>query len=177
MQYCLLSAQGANRAGLVAEISGLLHQAQVNIMDSSMTTLRGEFVMMLLLEIPETSDRKDLETRGTSIQGLRLNWQSLSPEEALGPTQPEQPSHAISVIGPDQTGLVHHISKILAARQLNICNVETQLLSQGQPPRYAMVLEIQAADDQLAELQTTLNDAGHQLGVDIHLHPLLFAEI
>lgn len=53
MYYCLLSAQGPNRAGLVSEISGLLHQAQVNIMDSSMTTLRGEFVMMLLLEIPE----------------------------------------------------------------------------------------------------------------------------
>lgn len=177
MKHCLLSAQGANRAGLVAEISGLLHQAQVNIMDSSMTTLRGEFVMMLLLEIPETTSLEQLQAQGEAITGLRLYWQALSPEEALGPAQPEQPSHAISVIGPDQTGLVHQISTLLAARQLNICNVETQLLSQGPSPRYAMVLEIQAPEAHIEGLQTALTEAGQQLGVDIHLHPLLFAEI
>lgn len=183
MHYCLLSAQGPNRAGLVAEISGLLHQAQVNIMDSSMTTLRGEFVMMLLLEIPEDLALEELQTQGKQLQALHLYWQPLTPEEARATEDAEatghlnQPSHAISVIGPDQTGLVHEVSTILAQRQLNICNVETQLLSQKQPRRYAIVMEIQAADTDLAALKSALDDAQQRLGVDIHLHPLQYAEM
>ena len=189
MHYCLLSAQGPNRAGLVAEISGLLHQAQVNIMDSSMTTLRGEFVMMLLLEIPEALSLENLQAQGESIHALRLYWRSLTPEEALGTdpsdsSQPSaqtlyshQPSHAISVMGPDQTGLVYQVSVILAQRQLNICNVETQLLAQTQPRRYAIVMEIQATESDIPALKSALDDAKERLGVDIHLHPLQYAEI
>lgn len=49
-------------------------------------------------------------------------------------------------MGPDQTGLVYQVSVILAQRQLNICNVETQLLAQTSPRRYAIVMETQATD-------------------------------
>lgn len=177
MKHCLLSAQGANRAGLVAEITGLLHQTGVNITDSSMTTLRGEFVMMLLLELPPHTSLEELQHQGKQIQGLRLHWQALSPEEAAGPATPEQPSHAISVIGPDQTGLVHQVSLVLARRQLNICNVETQLLSQGKKPTYAMVMEIQMAQEKVSDLQDELSALAQDLGVDMHLHALEYAEI
>lgn len=177
MKHCLLSAQGANRAGLVAQITGLLQKTGVNITDSSMTTLRGEFVMMLLLELPPEITQEELQHQGKQIQGLRLHWQALSPEEAAGPATPEQPSHAISVIGPDQTGLVHQVSLILAERKLNICNVETQLLTQEKKPTYAMVMEIQVAPKQASDLEASLKALGERLGVDMHLHPLEFAEI
>jgi glycine cleavage system transcriptional repressor len=179
MNYCLLTVQGPNRAGMVADISGLLHEQRVNLMDSSMTTLRSEFVMMMLLALPPELSAEQLQTGFAPLeqQGLRLYLQALSEAEAFLPVTPPAPSHAISVIGPDQTGIVYQVSAVLAARSINILGVDTQLLERGPEPVYAMVIELDARQANLAELQQALADVSQTMGLDLHLHPIHFAEI
>lgn len=177
MSHFILSVQGPNRAGIVAELSGLLHRHQVNIMDSSMTTLRSEFVVMMLLELPAALPPATLEAEFPQLQGLRLHLQPIAAEAAQRPDSSLTPTHAISVIGPDQTGIVYRVSAVLAAHGLNICDVDTQLLQRGDQPVYAMVIELHAPQNELGSLPGELQSVAQELGIDLHLHPLAYAEI
>jgi len=47
-----LSVLGSDRPGIVAAISKVFYQTGCNIADSSMTQLRGEFAMILMVELP-----------------------------------------------------------------------------------------------------------------------------
>lgn len=179
MTYALLTVQGANRPGIVAEISRLLHEHRINISDSSMATLRREFVMMLLLELPAELTTEILAPAFATLadSGLRIQLQALDPAEATEPLRRPQPTHAISVLGPDQTGLVYHISAVLAAQQVNILDVDTQLLERPGRPLYAMVLEIDAGTADAEALTEALAEVGSRLGVDLQLHPVDYAEL
>lgn len=179
MTHALLTVQGANRPGIVAEISRLLHGHQINISDSSMTTLRSEFVMMLLLELPAGLAAAALHQEFLSLEAhqLRLHLQEISEAEAATPVRPVQPSHAISVLGPDQTGIVYHVSQVLANLQVNILDVDTQLLDRPGQPLYAMILEIDASGTELPVLEQALAEVARNLGIDLNLHPVAYAEI
>ncbi|MGV3524512.1 MAG: glycine cleavage system protein R [Candidatus Sericytochromatia bacterium] len=177
MSHFILSVQGPNRSGIVAELSGLLHRYRVNIMDSSMTTLRSEFVVMMLLELPAELSPARLEAEFPQLQGLRLHLQPISAETAQRPEDRLTPTHAISVVGPDQTGIVYRVSAVLAAHGLNICDVDTQLLQRGDQTVYAMVIELHAPQVEQTSLSQELQVVAQELGIDLHLHALAYAEI
>ncbi len=179
MNYCLLTVQGPNRAGMVADISGLLHKHQINMMDSSMTTLRSEFVMMILIELPTALSPDQLCEGFPALEqkGLRLYLQPLSKAEAQPPITPPAPSHAISVMGPDQTGIVYRISEVLARQSINVLGVDTQLLERSGSPTYAMVLELEAQQADIPALKQALATVATELGLDLQLHPINYAEI
>ena len=75
MAQLILTAVGPDRPGIVGELTAHLHAAGGNILDSRMVNLRGEFAMMILVELPDpaTAERiaTSLEQRGQSM-GLRL---------------------------------------------------------------------------------------------------------
>ncbi|HEY9839500.1 MAG TPA: ACT domain-containing protein [Candidatus Obscuribacterales bacterium] len=179
MHFALLTVQGANRPGIVAEISRLLHTHRINISDSSMTSLRSEFVMMLLLEFPIglAPDLMQQEFAALEAHNLRLHLQPVPASEAAAPARPLQPTHAISVLGPDQTGIVYRVSSVLAAYNVNILDVDTQLLDRQDQPLYAMILEIDASGTDLNVLERSLTEVAQSLGVDLNLHPVAYAEI
>lgn len=179
MTHALLTVQGANRPGIVAEISRLLHTQRINISDSSMTSLRSEFVMMLLLELPAQIDPAVLHQEFLALEAhnLRLHLQSVSEAEAAAPSRPLHPTHAISVLGPDQTGIVYRVSSVLAGQGVNILDVDTQLLERPDQPLYAMILEIDAEGADLHQLEHALAEVAQELGIDLNLHPVAYAEI
>lgn len=179
MTHALLTVQGANRPGIVAEISRLLHDRRINISDSSMTTLRSEFVMMLLLELPQALVFEQLAAEFSGLAGasLRVHLQPVSDSEASRPLRPPQPTHAISVLGPDQTGIVYRVSQVLANLGVNILDVDTQLLDRPGQPLYAMILEIDAGDADAGALDSSLREVAQDLGIDLNLHPVAYAEI
>ena len=55
----MITVQGKNRVGIVSDVTQVLFEQNVNITDSNMTTLRSEFVMMLMAELPDDSDPMD----------------------------------------------------------------------------------------------------------------------
>src|ERR1700722_4121559 len=52
-QY-VISAVGPDRPGLVGDLTGHLHAAGANLLDSRMVNLRGQFALVLLMECPES---------------------------------------------------------------------------------------------------------------------------
>src|SRR5437763_1554408 len=51
MPQLIITAVGPDRPGIVGELSAHLHAAGANLLDSRMVNLRGEFAMMILLEL------------------------------------------------------------------------------------------------------------------------------
>src|SRR3954452_21329891 len=48
----IITAVGPDRPGLVGDLTGHLHAAGANLLDSRMVNLRGQFALVLLMEDP-----------------------------------------------------------------------------------------------------------------------------
>src|SRR5580765_2115769 len=74
MAQIIISAVGPDRPGIVGELTGHLHSVGGNIIDSRMVNLRGEFALMILLDLPDDRAKaiaSDLPSLASKI-GLNL---------------------------------------------------------------------------------------------------------
>src|SRR3954465_15143150 len=55
MAQWIVTAVGPDRPGIVGELTGHLHAAGANLLDSRMVNLRGQFALVLLMECPDAS--------------------------------------------------------------------------------------------------------------------------
>lgn len=180
MRQFLIAIQGQNRTGIVAEATGLLYRLGVNVTDSFMTTLRSEFTMMMIVQLPEDLDLQDFESALTALgnQQLGVFLRQLLPAETLHGSAECVPNFSLSVLGRDQAGMIFKFSQLLAQQNVNITDVNTRLLDGSQPPLYAMIMEtfVPLSLDQVA-LKQALQAVALEMGVDAHFHPLEQLEI
>lgn len=71
-ELAVVTVIGADRPGIVAEISSALAEANANIIDISMTVLRGFFSMIMVVDISRSelelnALREELERRGKRV--------------------------------------------------------------------------------------------------------------
>jgi predicted amino acid-binding ACT domain protein len=180
MRQFLIAIQGQNRTGIVAEATGLLYRHGVNITDSFMTTLRSEFTMMMIVQLPEGLDfqtfENDLNALGNQALGVFLR--PLLPSETLHGNAESVPNYSLSVLGRDQAGMIFKFSQRLAQQKVNITDVNTRLLDGSQPPLYAMIMETYVPPNlDLVALKQALQAVAAEMGVDAHFHPLEQLEI
>src|SRR3954469_15585656 len=55
MPQLIITAVGPDRPGIVGELTGHLHAAGANLLDSRMVNLRGQFALVLLMEAPDAA--------------------------------------------------------------------------------------------------------------------------
>jgi ACT domain-containing protein len=60
MPFFLIALFGKDRPGIVAEVSKVLYHLNLNIEDSSMTRLKGEFTIMLIVSSPTERNEEDI---------------------------------------------------------------------------------------------------------------------
>lgn len=172
MTQLALSAIGRDRPGIVAEVTRALLGHSLNITDSQMAVLGGRFTMMLIVDAPEATDL-DLvrEELARTSERLGLDALSLSPlAEAEGAAVAVAPSHIVTVYGVDHPGIVHAVSARLAARAVNVTDLETRLVGDG---LYAMVLEVALPEDvDPRALAAMLAEVGAEQGVEVTVRPL-----
>ena len=175
MPQFALSAIGRDRPGIVAEVTRALLGHSLNITDSQMAVLSGHFTMMLVVTAPDGTD-VDLvnEELARTRDRLALDALSFSPLGEADPGSTAAPSHIVTVYGVDHPGIVHAVSARLAARAVNVTDLETRLVGEGgQAGLYAMVLEVAlpASLDPDA-LGAMLGEVGAEQGVDVTVRPL-----
>jgi glycine cleavage system transcriptional repressor len=175
MTQFALSAIGRDRPGIVAEVTRALLGHSLNITDSQMAVLSGHFTMMLVVTAP---DGTDLDLVGEELartrERLSLDALSFSPLGDAGAEVAAAPSHIVTVYGVDHPGIVHAVSARLAARDVNVTDLETRLVGEGgQAGLYAMVLEVAlpAAVDPEG-LRAMLEEVGAEQGVEVTVRPL-----
>lgn len=118
MAQLVISAVGPDRPGLVGELTGHLHSAGGNILDSRMVNLRGEFALMILIEIadgPAKALASEVPALGKQI-GLNL---FITPQ-AAAPKPIEGLSYRLKTYSMDQPGIVARLTNLLRTHGVNI---------------------------------------------------------
>lgn len=176
-----LSAVGRDCPGIVAAVSKVLFEHGCNIEDSSMTILRGEFAMILIVSMPDGQDAESLQ------QGLRhveqeskliLSFRELPAETSLPSSGSPVAPYIVSVYGADKPGLVYRVTRLLADQGVNITDVNTRMVGAEGKPVYIMILEVEVPLDlSSGEVAGSLSKLAGELAVDITVRPLETASL
>lgn len=168
-EYALLTVSGPDRPGIVAGIAEALFAAACNLEDSSMTQLRGEFAILLIVRLPAGGRLDDLAARlrrVTDDLGLTFSLRGLTAGEVRAPERAGLTPCLITVFGADHPGIVASVARCLADHRVNITDLSTQVIGEAAKPVYAMLIE---ADCPLAleELRGALERRAKELACDI----------
>jgi glycine cleavage system transcriptional repressor len=171
MPQLALSAIGRDRPGIVAEVTRALLGHSLNITDSQMAVLGGRFTMMLIVDAPDGTDLDAVHEELTRTrERLSLDALSLNALADAADAPAADPSHIVTVYGVDHPGIVHAVSARLAARAVNVTDLETRLVGEG---LYAMVLEVALPLGLDPEaVAAMLAEVGAEQGVEVTVRPL-----
>jgi glycine cleavage system transcriptional repressor len=172
MKLYALSAIGRDRPGIVAAITRVLLDLEGNVEDSQMSILRGHFAVMLIVSLPESVAREELERRVGEVRDeLGLEAVAVSEVDELADTAPAA-THVLTVYGADHPGIVHSVSSALAERSVSITGLETRLAGTEDSPIYVMLMELAAGEADQGELGKALSAIGEREGLDVSLREL-----
>lgn len=173
MRHFALTAVGRDRPGIVAAITAVLLDHEVNVEDSQMTILRGHFTMMLIVAAPDGTDvaalSDDLQAAG---RGLDLELLTISAVDEIDAGAGAGASHVVTVYGVDHPGIVHAVSAALAERAITITDLTTRLVGEESAPLYALLMEVAIPADAVAAVSQALTGAGAAQGVEVSVRPL-----
>lgn len=122
MQSYVLSVIGADRAGLVDALAGIVVEHGGSWERGHMTELAGVFAGVALVRLPEDG----AESFPAAFEPLReqgLLEVLLRP--AVDELAPEAPTVALDVVGADRPGIVHEVSHLLASLGVGIVDLQT----------------------------------------------------
>src|SRR4030081_3660370 len=104
MPHAILTALGADRPGLVDEVSQFIFECGGNIEDSRMVNLRGQFAMMVLVGGEEAALGKMRSDLGRFAQSARMHAELAPTDANRPPAQPAMPYRLVAT-AMDQSGL------------------------------------------------------------------------
>jgi glycine cleavage system transcriptional repressor len=173
VRHLALSAIGRDRPGIVAEVTAVLLEHDVNVEDSQMSILRGHFAMMLIVAAPDELERDRLAGDLDAVADrLKLEAISLRDVGDLEGPSPE-PSHMVTVYGVDHPGIVHGAAAALADRGVDITDLNTRLVEEDGESLYVLLMEVALPAKLSAdELEEALDDVGRREGVEVTLREL-----
>lgn len=174
--YAMLTAFGQDQPGIVAALAEGLYQLGCNIEDTCMTSLRGEFAMMVMVRLPEGLSSDQLTqhlTPDTSRLGLTLLCRELPAHAATRSPAPDLPLYMLSVYGADHPGIVARVARVVADYGGTITDMNTRVIGATDRPVYVMILEVRfPAGADPAPLERALDQLKPALGVDLTFRPL-----
>lgn len=170
LTHYAVSVVGADRPGIVAGVTEALYTLGCNIADSSCAMLAGEFAMILIVSHRRPFTKQHLLDELKPVcdgLSLTLSVRHLSPAEEQR-AEPAGEICQITVYGADQPGIVYRVTSTLAARQINIMDLQTKLAGTKSEPVYIMLLEAALpADLPPEEVEQLLNGLKAELQVEI----------
>src|SRR5262245_61065327 len=171
----VLTLLGPDRPGLVGALAALIARHGGNWIESRMASLAGEFAGLLRVEV-EAEHAGELESALRSLeadQGLAILVKTAGEgTESAGPSSGRL--LALELVGTDRPGIVREISQSLAARGVNVEELETECTSAPMTgetlfrARALLRLPAGAAEE---ELQAGIEAIAEDLMVDVTLEP------
>ena len=168
MKHFLITAVGEDKPGIVAGITKVLYDKGFNIEDSTMTRLNNEFTVMLIVttegEISEDELKKSFQ-QVAEEKNLYINVKEI-PEEIFEKKQEIGQVYNIVVYGADKPGIVYHVAKIFADKNINIADLRTEKSND----LYLLIAQIEFPPDiSEEEVQTNIDRLKEELNIDISL--------
>src|SRR4030065_413847 len=107
--------------------------------------LPGQFAMILVVWQEKLQTAAELDASFDEVRrrmGLLVTVHSLKAEEVVREKSFSGHPHIISVYGADRPGIVYSVARELAARKINITDLNSQVVGSKERPVYVMVLEV-----------------------------------
>ena len=172
MPQLILNALGPDRPGIVGQVTGHLHAASANVLDSRMVNLRGQFAIILLIEAESTyleKLRQSLPTLAEKI-GLRLTLTDAAPAA----TPVKGIPFKLKTYSLDQPGIIHKISDLLREQGVNIEELSARQESApfAGDPLFLMEMRLTLpAGASISTLRSKLNTLCDTLNCDVDFEP------
>lgn len=166
----VISALGADRPGIVDELSNIIYKHSLNIEDSRMTVLGGEFAMLLLVSGEQTS----LDALQTQVNDIEQTLQMRLLIKTTSETKPVDNAipYAVEVAALDHPGIVNNIASFFSNRDINIVDLHTESYSAPHTgsPMFALHMTIGiSADTNIAKLRDAFTIVCDELNLDAEL--------
>jgi len=176
----VLTAVGPDRPGLVDELTGFLLQRGANIADSRMVNLRGQFAVIMLVEL--AGEARAIESLKADLPGVA---QKVGLPVTLVPQGAGAPSGAgagggggmpfsLKVTAMDQPGIVHRVTHLLHQHGANVEDLTTELEEGAYTgtPLFTMRLRMTAPSKlPVRQLRQDLAALCDELNCDFDLQP------
>jgi glycine cleavage system transcriptional repressor len=171
--YAVISAIGADRVGIVDDLSGMVSEAGCNIEESKMAVLGGEFAIMMLVSL-EAAALKALASKAAEAEAalaLKIGVVRTGAARALEGGRP----YALETVSLDGRGIVHSVSAVLRRRGINIEELETS--TESAPLTGAPLFRMRAQlvigpEVPVAALRRELEELEAGQDLDVSLTPL-----
>lgn len=180
MEHVALTAVGADQPGIVAALTGVLMDLGCNLEDSTMSILRGQFAVLLVIAVPDDTGAEVVESSLAPVSerlGLTIVVRPLPQIPAAnrgGPeveTEDDNQVYAFSVHGADRPGIVHRAAEALAEAGGNIIDLSTRLVGSDAEPVYVLTLTVGFGPGTDAEAAAaTVRRSVEAFGVQCHAH-------
>jgi len=122
-EQLVITALGEDRPGLVNALSHELYKYDLNIEDSRMSVLGGEFVVMLLVSGSLTSI--DQVVQSVAKLEEMLNMKLLTKKTRSKQDTAGLIPYKVEVVSIDHPGIVQDIASFFSAREINVVDMDT----------------------------------------------------
>ena len=165
----VLTVIGEDKPGLVEQLAALVADHQGNWLESRMARLAGQFAGILHVEVPaEHRAALGQALRQLDERGLKVTVTNRGAEQDQSSAQ----QVTLELVGHDRPGIVRQISRVIAARGVNVEEIETSTESAPMSGenlfRARATLRVPMEVD-LTDLQSDLERVSHDLMIDITL--------
>ena len=163
---------GPDRPGIVDARSREIKAHGGNWLESRMASLASHFAGILLVEVPR-AQVDALCAALSSMERLSVKVTVVQSEVRAAREAPRRVT--LELTGIDQVGIVQAITAALAAREVNIEELDTEITTapmSGEPTFNARARLLVPASATLADLRQALEQLGSHLMVDIELEEL-----
>ncbi len=170
----VISALGADRPGIVDALSNKVYQHQLNIEDSRMTVLGGEFAIVLLTRGSE-NNIKDFITQKPQLEKSLAMQLLMATTQTTDDSSPDTIPYQVEVSALDHPGIVRNLASFFSNRQINIVNLDTDKYAAPHTgtPMFALHMTIGIpADMAIARLRDEFTEFCDQLNLDAELKSL-----
>ena len=170
----IVFATGRDRPGIVEKFAGLAFQAGVNLEDSRMAILGGEFALIVLL----TGRGEDLSKVRSGLPQLaaELDLTVQAKDTTVGPEARKQTEphlrYRVRGVAMDHPGIVHRVTRVLAANRVNVASLDTSLSNAPVTgaPVFSMEMEVEVpASVPLNSLRAQLLKVADDENIDLDL--------
>jgi len=168
MHYLIISAIGADRPGIVSELTGIITHHGGNIEQSRMTKLGSNFTILMLVKV-DCKWEESLIFALQAIKEISITTKATESHTVIKGSKNCQ----ISLNGADNEGIVNVLSKYLTDKSINILDMETHISNApitGTPLFNLMAITTISENTGIAEMQSDLNQIAQKLGVEIVVH-------
>ncbi|MCP8315934.1 MAG: phosphoserine phosphatase SerB, partial [archaeon] len=167
-QLYIITVQGLDRPGLVAGISEILANANVNLVDVDQTVIIKLFAMFMIADFTNSNKefervREDLSKKAKDL-GMKVSIEPYVFNESLKRKE-ERSLVLLTIIGKDRPGIVARFSRICADNNVNV--ERTRMIARGETIALEMLVNVEGLRISFDKFKNLLHKAGLDLNLSV----------